>query len=176
MKGEFNPSLQFLVGNSQSIAATSSAPKTADTKAVSESGETIAVAWAQDEKIAILYEVSSTKYVADANIDKVESEGSATISFSVETGTADNTACTLVYPASAAKDDYTGAKDYATLLATQDGTLSANLDVRVGAGLIQTTKHDLAVTTQPAAQYSIFKFTLGSAIDATHPLTITTQP
>ena len=114
--------------------------------------------------------------MADANIDKVESEGSATISFSVETGTADNTACTLVYPASAAKDDYTGAKDYATLLATQDGTLSANLDVRVGAGLIQTTKHDLAVTTQPAAQYSIFKFTLGSAIDATHPLTITTQP
>ena len=36
---------------------------------------------------------------------------------------------------------------------------SANLDVRVGAGTIQTTTPGLTVTTQPAAQFAIFKFT-----------------
>ena len=51
-------------------------------------------------------------------------------------------------------------KDAATLLAAQDGTLSANLDVRVGEGTIQTTTPGLTVTTQPEAQFAIFKFTL----------------
>ena len=76
----------------------------------------------------------------------------------------------MVYPYSAAKDDKSGVKDAATLLSAQDGTLNANLDVRVGAGTIRTTTPGLDVTTQPAAQFAIFKFTLGSAIDGTHPL------
>ena len=50
-------------------------------------------------------------------------------------------------------------KTYAELLATQDGVLDGDLDVRVGAGTIQTTTPGLTVSTQPAAQYSIFKFT-----------------
>ena len=116
--------------------------------------------WAVGEHIAILYEVSGTKKVADAEITAVDgTTGAATIQFTVEDGTPDNTPCTLVYPYSAAKDDHTGVKDAATLLAAQDGTLSANLDVRVGAGTIQTTTPGLTVTTQPAAQFAIFKFT-----------------
>ena len=143
------------------------APKTggATTRAVANNGDNkITVTWAQNEKIAILYEVSSTKYVAEANIDAVDGEtGAATISFTVEAGTPDDTPCTLVYPLSAAKDDHTGVKDAATLLAAQDGTLNANLDVRVGAGTIQTTTPGLTVTTQPAAQFAIFKFTTQDA-------------
>ena len=150
------------------------APKTADAKAVADKGDgRITVSWAQNEHIGILYEVDETKYSADAEIISVDDEGTATIQFTVVDGTPDNTACTLVYPYSAAKDDKSGVKDAATLLAAQDGTLNANLDVRVGAGTIRTTTPGLTVTTQPAAQFAIFKFTLsGPSIDATHPLVI----
>ena len=150
------------------------APKTdgATTRAVSDGGTKIVAEWAENEHIAILYEVGGTKKVADATITNVTG-GVATISFTVDGATTDGTDCTLVYPLSAAKDDLSGVKDAATLLAAQDGTLSANLDVRVGAGTIRTTTPSLDVTTQPAAQFAIFKFTLsGPSIDATHPLVI----
>ena len=123
-------------------------------------GDLTTLAWAVGEHIAILYEVEGTKKVADAEITAVDgTTGEATIEFTVEDGTPDDTPCTLVYPLSAAKDDHTGVKDAATLLAAQDGTLNANLDVRVGEGTIQTTTPGLTVTTQPAAQFAIFKFT-----------------
>ena len=123
--------------------------------------------WAVGEHIAILYKVSGTKKVADAEITAVDgTTGAATIQFTVEDGTPDDTPCTLVYPYSAAKDDHTGVKDAATLLAAQDGTLSANLDVRVGEGTIQTTTPGLTVTTQPEAQFAIFKFTTKSVPSA----------
>lgn len=155
------------------------AAKTAPTKAVADNGDNkITATWAKDEKIAILYEVSETKYVAEANVDAVDGEsGSATISFTVESGTPDSTPCTLVYPASAAWNDHTGVKDAAVLLSAQDGTLNANLDVRVGAGTINTSTPGLEVTTQPAPQFAIFQFTVknadGSAPINVKPLTIT---
>ena len=156
------------------------APKTADTKAVADKGDNkITVTWAKNEHIAILYDKDGAQ-VADATITAVDgTTGAATITFTVVSGTADNTACTMVYPAKLSdgtttvyNDEKTGVKDAATLLSAQDGTLNANLDVRVGAGTIQTTTPGLDVTTQPAAQFAIFKFTLGSAIDNTHPLVI----
>ena len=153
------------------------APKSANTKAVADGGDKITVTWAVNEHIAILYEVSSTKYVADATITAVDGSGAATISFTVEAGTANDTPCTLVYPLSAAKDDHSGVKDAATLLAAQDGTLNANLDVRVGAGTIQTATPGLTVSTQPEPQYAIFKFTTknsdGSATINVTSLTVT---
>ena len=133
------------------------------TRAVEEGDNKISVSWAVNEHIAILYEKSGVKKVADATITAVNGSGAATISFTVESGTDDNTACTIVYPLSAAKDDNSGVKDAATLLAAQDGTLNANLDVRVGAGNIQTTTPSLTVTTQPEAQFAIFKFTVKNA-------------
>ena len=144
------------------------APKTggATTRAVSEGGSGIVSDWAKNEHLAVLYEVGGTKYAADATVTAVDYDDlSATIEFTVEAGTPDNTTCTLVYPYSAAKDDHTGVKDAATLLAAQDGTLSANLDVRVGAGTIQTSTPGLKVTTQPEAQFAIFKFTTKSVPD-----------
>ena len=162
------------------------APKTggATTRAVSDGGNKIVAEWAVDEHIAILYTKDATQYAADATITAVDGEGAATIEFTVEAGTPDNTACTLVYPAKLTdgtttvyKNDLSGVKDAATLLAAQDGTLSANLDVRVGEGTIQTTTPGLTVTTQPAAQFAIFKFTVknsdGKATIDVKPLTIT---
>ena len=157
------------------------APKSGNdaTRAVSDQDSYIEAKWAEDEHLAILYEVSGTKYAADARIIAVDgSTGAATITFTVETGTADNTPCTLIYPLSAAKDDNTGLKDVDALLGAQDGTLNANLDIRVGEGTIHTATPGLSVTTQPAAQYAIFKFTTknaaGSATINVKPLTITT--
>jgi hypothetical protein len=145
------------------------------TRAVSEDAvnKKIVAKWAVNEHIAILYSKDGNQ-VADARITAVNgTTGVATIEFTVMAGTANNTPCTLVYPLSAAKDDHTGVKAYADLLATQDGVLDGDLDVRVGAGTIQTTTPGLTVTTQPAAQFAIFKFTLsGPSIDATHPLVI----
>lgn len=36
--------------------------------------DTVVATWAENEKIAILYEVSETKYVAEANVDAVDGE------------------------------------------------------------------------------------------------------
>ena len=152
--------------------------KAGDTKAVADNGDgKITVTWEVDEHLAILYEAGGVKKMADARITEVDAvTGSATIVFSVE-GAENDTPCTIVYPLTAAKDDYTGVKDAATLLAVQDGTLNANLDVRVGEGTIQTTEPGLTVTTQPAAQFAIFKFTLinaaGSTALSANPLTVT---
>jgi len=155
------------------------APKTngATTRAVTDQTTYIEAKWAVNEHIAVLYTKDETQYAADATITAVDGSGVATIEFTVEDGTPDDTPCTLVYPYSAAKDDHTGVKDAATLLANQDGTLNANLDVRVGAGTIQTTTPGLTVTTQPEAQFAIFKFTTknsgGTATIDVNSLTIT---
>ena len=155
------------------------APKTngATTRAVTDQTTYIEAKWAVNEHIAILYEVGGTKYAADATITAVDGSGAATITFTVEAGTPDDTPCTLIYPLSAANDEHSGLKDVDALLGAQDGTLSANLDVRVGAGTIQTTTPGLTVNTQPAAQYAIFKFTTknsnGSATIDVKPLTVT---
>ena len=62
------------------------APKTggASTRAVSPGDGKIVSEWAENEHIAVLYEVSSTKYVADATVTAVDGSGAATITFTVE--------------------------------------------------------------------------------------------
>ena len=159
------------------------APKSGNdaTRALVEHSSYIEAKWAVDEHLAILYEVSGTKYAADARITAVDgSTGAATIEFTVEAGTADETPCTLVYPYSAANDEHSGLKALGALLGAQDGKLIArpNLDIRVGAGTIQTTTPGLSVEIQPEAQNAIFQFTIKDAsnlenINVTR-LTITT--
>ena len=153
------------------------APKSgsAQTRAVSDDGTNIVVDWAANEHIAILYTVGSQKLLADAEITNVDASGVATISFAVDGSTTDGTACQIVYPLSSAKADNSGVKAYADMLATQDGVLDGDLDVRIGAGTIQTSPASLDVTTQPEAQFAIFKFTAqdlsGSAITYSKGLT-----
>ena len=167
--------------NTKGITITAQlAPKTngASTRAVEDKTTYIEAKWAVNEHIAILYNKDGYQ-IADATITAVDgTTGVATITFTVVEGTPDGTSCTLVYPLSAAQEDKSGVKDAATLLAAQDGTLNANLDVRVGAGTIQTATPGLTVTTQPAAQFAIFKFTVknadASASISVKPLTIST--
>ena len=156
------------VDNNKEITITATlAPKGNDgMRAVADNGDDkITVTWAVDEEIAILFNDGSADLKRVATVKSVTG-GKATIEFTVPSGLANNTACTLVYPATAAKDDNSGVKAYADLLATQNGTLNANLDVRVGAGKIQVSTPSLDVTTQPTAQFSIFKFTVKNVSNA----------
>lgn len=143
------------------------APKSggADTRALTPGDNKIVASWAVGEKIAILYEKGGTNYEADAEIKSVDDSGAATIEFSVESGTTDGTACKLIYPSTAVNDAKKAEKSYTSMLASQNGELNANFDVRVGAGTIHTTKPSLDVTTQPAPQYSIFKFAVKDLSD-----------
>ena len=126
------------------------------TRAVVDNGDgKLTATWAEGEQIAILYDGTQTI----ATVKEVAGDGSATIEFEVASGTDDGTACTLIYPASAVDNDYK-LKTYNKLFATQSGQLSAELDVRVGSGTIQTTTPGLTVTTQPQPEFSIFKLTL----------------
>lgn len=136
------------------------ASKNVGTRAVTDDGSNIVVDWAKNEHLAILYEVDGVKKAADAEITGVDGDGTATISFTVDGSTANNTPCTIVYPLSAAKDDNSGRKSDTELLSMQDGKLSAALDVRVGAGTIQPTTTGLTVTTQPEPQFAIARFTI----------------
>lgn len=159
------------------------APKSgnAATRALVDKSSYIEAKWAVDEHLAILYEVSGTKYAADARITEVDgSTGAATIEFTVEAGTEDETPCTLVYPYSAANDEHDGLKALDALLGAQDGKLISrpNLDIRVGAGTILTTTPGLSVEIQPEAQNAIFQFTIKDASNLENinvtKLTITT--
>lgn len=140
------------------------APKSSvsGTRAVEDKSTYIESKWAVDEHLAILY-TKEGKQMADARIKSVDASGNATIEFTVVDGTADNTYCEIIYPYSAARTDKSGRKSNSALLSNQDGTLSANLDVRYGDGKIQVTTLGLDVTTQPQAQFAIWKLTTPSA-------------
>ena len=140
------------------------APKTGTTRALElgqdgEGKDIVKVTWAKDEQMAILYGGS---YNSTATITEVdETTGEATISFNVD-GKFEGSTCKIIYPASAVNQENRGLKDNTMLLSIQDGTLDANLDIRVGAGIIHTSTPSLDVTTQPAAQFAIFELNLQS--------------
>ena len=150
------------IDNGECITITAKlAPLSSPTKAVQDQGNgTIRATWQEGETIAVLYRANGEHNVAVAAITGVDDGGTATISFNVVSGTADDTPCTLVYPYNAARADGTGIKDYNALFSTQDGSLRPDLDVRVGDGTIQVSQPGLVVTTQPAPRYAIFRFTL----------------
>jgi hypothetical protein len=99
---------------------------------------------------------------------KSVTDGTATIEFTIPSSLANNTACTLVYPATAANADNTDVKTYAELFATQTGVLSDDLDVRRGTATIQNDGFtaSLSDVTKLAAQNAIVKFSLSYGSDA----------
>lgn len=131
------------------------------TRTVAESGTAITSSLAADEQIAVLFSDGTTNLVRTATVKSV-ADGTATIEFTIPTSLANNTACTLVYPATAAKADNTDVKTYAELFATQTGVLSDALDVRRGTATIQNDGFtaSLSDATKLAAQNAIVKFSL----------------
>jgi hypothetical protein len=131
------------------------------TRTVAESGTTITSSLAADEQIAVLFSDGTTNLVRTATVKSV-ADGTATIEFTIHTSLANNTACTLVYPATAANADNTDVKTYAELFATQTGVLSDALDVRRGTATILNDGFtaSLSDATKLAAQNAIVKFSL----------------
>jgi hypothetical protein len=106
--------------------------KNATTRALTDPGNgTLTASWQQGEQIAIIF--GGNKYVA--TVTAVDSEGSATVSATLPSGTPNNQAVTYIYPASAAD----GSGVLSDLLSSQDGTLatlSSTLDVATAEGTI----------------------------------------
>ena len=137
------------------------------TRTVAESETTITSSLTADEEIAVLFSDGTTNLSRTATVKSV-ADGTATIEFTIPSSLANNTACTLVYPATAAKADNTDVKTYAELFATQTGVLSDDLDVRRGTATIQNDgiTASLSDATKLAAQNAIVKFSLSYGSDA----------
>ena len=166
------------------FTATISIDNGATTRALAENGTTIEATWADGETVALIYDAGGTPAKTEAEVTK-QTDGTATISATLETGATDGSDVTIIYPASAA--DGTTGDVKADLLAAQDGTLTGTggtciaekYDVRKGAGKLSISGGTATVNNGTAGtpvsltnQFAIFKFTLGSAIDNTHPLVI----
>ena len=137
------------------------------TRTVAESETTITSSLTADEQIAVLFSDGTTNLSRTATVKSV-ADGTATIEFTIPSSLANNTACTLVYPATAAKADNTDVKTYAELFATQTGVLSDDLDVRRGTATILNDGFtaSLSDATKLAAQNAIVKFSLSYGSDA----------
>ena len=140
------------------ITATVSSDDGATTRALSIDGDNIASTWETTDQFAILFNDGSNNVKRTATVQSINGSN-VTITFTIPESLASNTACTIVYPASAANAANTGA-DVATALAAQDGTIGNCPEVRVGTATIDKDNHSLSSVTKLAAQNAIFKFTL----------------
>ena len=143
------------------ITATLDANDGASTRALSIDGSNIASTWATTDQFAILYNDGTNDVKRVATVSSINGS-TVTITFTIPSSLASNTACTIVYPASAANAANTGA-DVATALAAQDGTIGNCPEVRVGTATIDKDNHNLAGVTKLVAQNAIFKFTVKNA-------------
>ena len=132
------------------------APKSgsAQTRVLSDQTTYIKAEWAATETMKI---ISANGKEATATVNSVDGSGTATISFTIDAAAKGND-CTIIYPASAAVTESAGVYT-AQPMTAQTGTLSNDLDVRIGKGTISDAT-TLDVTTQPAAQFAIMKLTL----------------
>ena len=136
------------------------APKSgsAQTRALSDQTTYIKAEWAENETMKI---ISANGKEATATVNSVDGSGTATISFTIDAAAKGND-CTIIYPASAAVTESAGVYT-AQPMTAQTGTLSNDLDVRIGKGTItDEATPQLEVTTLPAAQFAIMKLTLAN--------------
>ncbi len=145
--------------NEITITATVSSDDGATTRALSIDGSNIASTWEADDQFAILFNDGTSNVKRVATVSSINGS-TVTITFTIPSSLANNTACKIVYPASAANAANTGA-DVATALAAQDGTIGNCPEVRVGTATIDKDNHNLAGVTKLVAQNAIFKFTVG---------------
>ena len=150
--------------NEITITATVSSDDGATTRALSIDGSNIASTWEADDQFAILYNDGTSNVKRVATVSSINGS-TVTITFTIPSSLANNTACKIVYP------------DVATALAAQDGTIGNCPEVRVGTATIDKDNHNLAGVTKLVAQNAIFKFTTknadGSAPINVKPLTVT---
>ena len=149
------------------FTATISIGESASTRALTENGTTIEATWATGEKVALIYKVSATTYLKEAEVTP-QGDGTATISTTLEGSPVDDTDVTIVYPYSAVdestKDVKTGLLDLQNGLLTGTGSIAENYELRkttTPAKLkIVGTTASLKGTVSLTNLNAIFKFTL----------------
>ncbi len=151
------------------FTATISMGESASTRALAEDNvnNKIVATWADNEEVALIYDVSGTPTKTDAKVTK-QTDGTATISATLASGATNGSAVTIIYPATAA--DGTTGNVKAGLLTAQDGTLAtiaANYDVRKGTGKLSINAGGATVNNGTAGtpvsltnQFAIMKLTL----------------
>ena len=127
----------------------------------------IVATWAENEKVALIYTVGSTTFATPATVTP-QTNGTATLSATLESGAVNGSDVTIIYPASAVDETTKNIKT--DFLAGQDGTLAgiaANFDVRKGTGKLsinggKATVYDGTPGTLVSLenQYAILKFKL----------------
>ena len=158
------------------FTATISTEGHAATRLLTESGSTINATWASGEKVALIYTVGTTTYLEEATVTP-QTDGTATISTTLDGSPTDDTDVTIVYPASAVdgttKDVKPGLLTSQNGLLTGTGSISEKYDLRktsTPAKLkIDGTTASLKGTVTLAQQVSIWKLTLqsgGSSLNA----------
>lgn len=156
------------------FTATISIGQSAATRALTEDAvnNKLVATWTAGEKVALIH----NDVVDEMTVSSVVN-GTATITGTITGNPANNDAVTIIYPSSAV--DPTTKDIRANLLAAQDGTLtgtagtsiSEKYDVRKGTGMLNVgATASLYGNVSLTNQFAIFKLTLGSPIDATHPL------
>ena len=138
----------------------------------------ITATWAENEEVALVYEVSGETKVTKA-IVKTVSDGTATINATLDENVTNGTNVTLIYPYSMVNtsgtnigklkaDAFTGQNG----ALTGDGSISAKYDLRQGTGKITlaTTPATLKDNVAMPSQIAIWKLTTksgGSALNVT---------
>ena len=140
----------------------------------------IQAAWAENEEVALVYEVGGTTKVTKATVTAVsdgndgKTEGTATITANLDANVTNGTAVTLIYPYSMVVDegDHIGQlKDGAFKgqngALTGDGSISAKYDLRQGTGKISlaTATASLKENVTMASQICIWKLTTKNGTD-----------
>ena len=149
------------------FTATISLGESASTRALTENGTTIEATWATGEKVALIYKVDATTYLKEATVTP-QTDGTATISTTLEGSPVDDTDVTIVYPYSAVDES---TKDVKTnLLASQNGLLTGTGSISENYELRKTitpaklkidgTTASLKGTVTLTNLNAIFKFTL----------------
>ena len=168
------------------FTATISMGESASTRALVEDNvnNKIVATWATGEKVALIYMVGSTPTKTDAEVTK-QTDGTATISATLESGATNGSAVTIIYPSDAAdgttgnvKSDWLSSQD-GTLTGTGGTSIAEKYDVRKGTGKLSicaggaTVNNGTAGTTVALTnQNAIFKLTLKD-IDGTSDVSST---
>ena len=155
------------------FTVTLSMGESATTRALTPNGNKIDATWETGDKVALIYTVGETTYKKDATVT-AQTNGTATVSTTLEGSPLDGSTVTIIYPSTAA-DKTTNDYIKTGLLEGQDGTLAgiaAKYDVRKGTGKLSisgsagnetATVYDDNRTNNLVKlenQYSIFKFSV----------------
>ncbi len=135
-----------------------------DTSALSdaEASSAINADWADDDHVALVYQVGSETKIADATVTPQGSK-TATITAELDGGVTDGTAVTIVYPYSAVNETTGAVRGY--FFTSQVGTLAgiiADCDLRQGTGTITVASGSASLGSSVALvpQAAIWKLTL----------------